>query len=158
MAYEDGWEIDEAGLEWTWDADSVVEPDGELHALFIGRDPGIAGLYQLRLELDGYRTVLGTLNGQGVIVGGPPAPDLIYLDLTASESWGLEVLRTIRKDPATRMTPVLLLITVPLAAQEPLGPNVFPVHFGGNSRRDLRTGSAWDIGPVAVAHEPRLLR
>jgi PleD family two-component response regulator len=101
---------------------TVSEP--ELNVLFVGRDSAIADLYGRKLELDGYRMTLVTSDAQ-LHQRGYPKPDLIYLDLTTSKSWGHHILEDLRKDPATASTPVLLLVEPLPRRLPPLGPNNF---------------------------------
>jgi CheY-like chemotaxis protein len=128
MAYHDDWEY--AGFDpgWSSELESTLGQDQEFRALFIGKDPAMARTYQLKLELDGYRTSLGVIDGDGKPVYDLPAPDIIYLDLTTSPNWGLQALRAIREDSPTKMTPVLLLVDDPAAVTAPLGPNDFLIH------------------------------
>ena len=121
-------------------SESEREPD--VHILFIGADAQLAETYRLKLTLDGYRTSVLINEDEARKTATSLKPDLIYLDLTSAEGWGLKVLGGIRKNAATRSTPALLLVKSAGQEQPPLGPHDFLVpvrlafdQFQGASRR-----------------------
>lgn len=122
-------------------SESEREPD--VHILFIGADAQLAETYRLKLNLDGYRTSVLTTEDEARKTAASLKPDLIYLDLTSAESWGLKVLGGIRRNAATRSTPALLLVRSSGQEQPRLGPHDFlvPVRLafdqlqGGSRRR-----------------------
>ena len=129
---------DTQSLSFTSESDR--EPD--VHILFIGADAQLAETYRLKLNLDGYRTSVLTTEDEARKTAASLKPDLIYLDLTSAESWGLKVLGGIRKNAATRSTPALLLVKSAGQAQPAVGPHDFLVpvrlafdQFQGGSRR-----------------------
>jgi DNA-binding response OmpR family regulator len=117
--------------------------DNQLNILFISADAAVADAYRHKLDQDGYRTSVLSTENEARTMAASNQPDLIYLDLTSSQSWGLRVLGTIRKAAPMRSTPVLMLVKFPWKDRPVLGPHDFavPVHLafdwlrGGLRRR-----------------------
>jgi PleD family two-component response regulator len=107
----------------------VVE--NPLNILFIGADAAVADTYRRKLDQDGYRTSVLSTEDEARTMAASNQPDLIYLDLTSTQSWGLRVLGGIRKAAAMRSTPVLMLVKFPRKDRPALGPHDFavPVHL-----------------------------
>lgn len=77
--------------------------------LIIEDDPYILKMYELKLGLEGYQ-VKTAVNGRlGLEKLKEGNPDLILLDILMPEMDGFEVLEHLKKDPATKNVPVLVL-------------------------------------------------
>ncbi len=72
-------------------------------------DPGIAALVAYQLTRAGYRVATATDGTGGLDAVHRNIPDLVVLDRMLPGISGDEILRTIRRDPATRALPVLVL-------------------------------------------------
>jgi CheY-like chemotaxis protein len=64
---------------------------------------------QARLEQEGYEILTAQDGEEGVKAARAANPDLVLLDLLMPRLNGLEVLRTLRNDEATRGMPVIIL-------------------------------------------------
>jgi CheY-like chemotaxis protein len=108
VRYEDATAFANADL--LLDYSSATELDPELHIVFVGKDPAIADLYGQKLELDGYRMTIVGSQAEACQAVVRLTPDIIYLDMTESPSWGTQVVQAIRNDPASATTPIVLLV------------------------------------------------
>ncbi len=77
--------------------------------LVVEDDPDIAALLAFQLTRDGYRVESTHSGDEGLQSLEREIPDLVVLDRMLPGIPGDEVLTQIRKEPATRMVPVLLL-------------------------------------------------
>ena len=77
--------------------------------LVIEDDPGIAALVAYQLTRAGYRVETSVAGSGGLDTLHRDIPDLVVLDRMLPGLSGDEVLRSIRKDPATRSLPVVVL-------------------------------------------------
>ena len=68
----------------------------------------IAELYQLKLQLDGYRVALAANGLVGLELARSLMPDLILLDVHLPELDGLQMLSALREDKSTRELPVVV--------------------------------------------------
>jgi signal transduction histidine kinase len=80
--------------------------------LSIDDDPAMAPLLQKMLAGNGYRVVAAAHPGEAVGEVRRLRPDAVLLDLLMPERDGNEVLAELRRDPATRSVPVLVLSVV----------------------------------------------
>jgi DNA-binding response OmpR family regulator len=85
----------------------MAETEETLDILFVASDEGLAEIYKLKLELDGY---------QVRVVGRPPAPSidrplpsLIFLDIGTLDQETTAFFRDLRANPLTRDLPVVVL-------------------------------------------------
>ena len=85
--------------------ESVIQP----RVLVIEDDPGIAAVVAYQLTRAGYRveTVASGMDGLESLLR--EIPDLVVLDRMLPGLSGDELLRLVRRDPATRTVPVLVL-------------------------------------------------
>jgi CheY-like chemotaxis protein len=83
--------------------------DEPLTVLFIEDDPAVADLYRLKLELDLYTVKTVPVSGPVLEAAKQVTPDLIYLDVRRPESVAFSLLQELRADPATCMSPVIVL-------------------------------------------------
>ena len=77
--------------------------------LVIEDDPGIAALVAYQLTRAGYRVETSVAGSWGLDSLHKDIPDLVVLDRMLPGLSGDDVLRTIRRDPATRSLPVIVL-------------------------------------------------
>jgi CheY-like chemotaxis protein len=82
---------------------------GLLHILLVEDDPAVAGMYKLKLELDGYRVTIAGDGEEGLRVAREQRPQLIFLDIRLPKLDGMSVLEAMRGDDRTRHIPVLIL-------------------------------------------------
>lgn len=78
--------------------------------LLIEDDAFISSMYQTKLSMLGYTVRIAADGDEGwqTLKDGPP-PDLVLLDIVLPKKDGFEILANIRKDPALKDLPVLLL-------------------------------------------------
>src|SRR5689334_6334253 len=70
--------------------------------LMIEDHPDIAELYQLKLQLDGYRVAVASNGISGLEMARSLMPDVVLLDLHLPQKDGLELLTELRQEEATR--------------------------------------------------------
>jgi CheY-like chemotaxis protein len=76
--------------------------------LMVEDHPDIADLYQLKLQLDGYRVAVASDGAAGLRLARSLTPDLILLDIHVPQLDGLQVLAALREDEATGEVPVVI--------------------------------------------------
>ena len=76
--------------------------------LMVEDHPDIADLYQLKLQLDGYRVAVASDGAAGLKLARSLSPDLILLDIHVPQLDGLQVLAALRDDEATDEVPVIV--------------------------------------------------
>jgi len=76
--------------------------------LMVEDHPDIADLYQLKLQLDGYRVAVASDGAAGLKLARSLSPDLILLDIHVPQLDGLQVLAALRDDEATGEVPVII--------------------------------------------------
>jgi len=84
-------------------------PSGTLHILLVEDDPAVAGMYKLKLEMDGYKVTVAGDGEEGLRVAREQKPQLIFLDVRLPKMDGMSVLEAMRGDDRTRHIPVLIL-------------------------------------------------
>jgi two-component system, OmpR family, alkaline phosphatase synthesis response regulator PhoP len=70
--------------------------------LMVEDHPDIAELYQLKLQLEGYRVAVASNGRAGLELARTLKPDVLLLDIHVPQLDGLEVLAALRDDEATR--------------------------------------------------------
>jgi DNA-binding response OmpR family regulator len=93
-------------------ADLVSGPAPRAQArriLFIEDDRLIADMYRMKLESDGWSVEVAFDGEAGVRRALEDPPDLVLLDVLLPRLDGIEILRMLRGDRATRAVPVLIL-------------------------------------------------
>jgi two-component system response regulator AdeR len=70
--------------------------------LMVEDHPDIADLYQLKLQLEGYRVAVASDGAAGLRLARSLKPDLILLDIHVPQIDGLQVLAALRNDEATQ--------------------------------------------------------
>jgi len=76
--------------------------------LMVEDHPDIADLYQLKLQLDGYRVAVASDGAAGLRLARSLTPDLILLDIHVPQLDVLQVLAALREDEATDEVPVVI--------------------------------------------------
>lgn len=76
--------------------------------LMVEDHPDIADLYELKLQLDGYRVAVASDGEAGLRLARSLMPDLILLDIHVPHLDGLQVLAALREDEATDNVPVIV--------------------------------------------------
>jgi DNA-binding response OmpR family regulator len=64
--------------------------------VYIGDDQGLADLYKLRLELDGYRVAVVRTPADAAAACGRQAPDIVFVDAGATDRSVLEAIGSLR--------------------------------------------------------------
>jgi DNA-binding response OmpR family regulator len=70
--------------------------------LMVEDHPDVADLYQLKLQLDGYRVAVAPDGAVGLRLARSLMPDLVLLDVHVPQLDGLQMLAALREDDATR--------------------------------------------------------
>ena len=90
------------------DARKVAE--SKLAVLVVDDDPDLGKMLRTYLTLEGYAPRVATNRAQIVdALRHPPRPDLVLLDVTLPDADGFEVLASIRRHPALKTVPVIML-------------------------------------------------
>jgi len=76
--------------------------------LMVEDHPDIADLYQLKLQLEGYRVAVASDGEAGLSMARSLMPDLILLDIHMPLLDGLQVLAALREDGTTDGVPVVV--------------------------------------------------
>jgi DNA-binding response OmpR family regulator len=84
--------------------------DDALNVTFISSDLSLAELYKLKLELDGYGVTVAATLVEGLQRIHDQPPDLVFLDLGLGNQGRLDALGTLRRDPALKELPIILLL------------------------------------------------
>lgn len=86
--------------------------DKKRKILLVDDDPLIIRMYEYRLSRDGYEMVLA-FDGEGAFAEAKKEnPDIILLDLMMPKMNGVETLKMLKEDRATKKIPVMLLTNV----------------------------------------------
>jgi DNA-binding response OmpR family regulator len=75
---------------------------------------------QRGLEKAGYKVVTASDGEEGRRLASEYRPDLIVLDMLLPKISGPDVLRALRKDPHTSLTPIMVLSSLPQSNEERL--------------------------------------
>lgn len=82
---------------------------GQARVLVIDDDPNVAALLSRLMRTEGHEVIAVHDGSSGLEAVAEHRPDLILLDLVLPGMDGLAVCRQLRQDPATRLTPVILI-------------------------------------------------
>ena len=77
--------------------------------LMVEDHPDVAELYQLKLQLEGYRVVVATDGLRGLELARSIHPDLIVLDVHLPKLDGLQLLAALKDDETTHDVPVVVV-------------------------------------------------
>ncbi|MFA6098849.1 MAG: response regulator [Patescibacteria group bacterium] len=77
--------------------------------LLVEDDTFLAGMYQAKLNLEGFQVVQANDGEKGLKMAQEEMPQLILLDIILPKMSGFDVLKTLKKQAKTRNIPVILL-------------------------------------------------
>lgn len=80
-----------------------------LKVLLIEDEKEVAELYRLKLSLDGYQVLVAEDGESGLKKSFEENPDLIFLDIKMPGMDGFEVLKHLRQNENTKLTPIVIL-------------------------------------------------
>ena len=83
--------------------------DKQSTVLLVEDDVFLAGMYQMKLELEGYKVLVAQDGEKGLTLAKKNKPDLILLDIVLPKLNGFEVLKKIKKSKVLAQIPVILL-------------------------------------------------
>lgn len=83
--------------------------DQPIEIVFIGDDPELAEMYQLKLQLDGYGVTLVTTEQARSVPPDRRTPDIVFLDIERSSPASVATHRMLRAHPGTKFVPIVLL-------------------------------------------------
>jgi DNA-binding response OmpR family regulator len=77
--------------------------------LLVEDDPVILKLLEVNFELEGYSVLLAHDGAEGIELARTAAPDLIISDIMMPNVSGLELVKALKGDAATKRIPIILL-------------------------------------------------
>ena len=77
--------------------------------LLVEDDPVILRLLEVNFELEGFDVVLARDGQEGIDQARATAPDLVISDIMMPNVSGLQLVQTLKADPATAGIPIILL-------------------------------------------------
>jgi len=77
--------------------------------LIVEDDIVLVRMYTKKFVHDGYEVVAAYSGGEGLVVAPQEQPDVILLDIMMPAVDGFSVIKTLKKDPATRNIPIIIL-------------------------------------------------
>jgi CheY-like chemotaxis protein len=77
--------------------------------LVVDDDPVIQKLLQVNFEMEGYSVITASDGAEGLERARTEQPDIVILDVMMPKMNGLMVLQTLRANPETEHTPVVVL-------------------------------------------------
>jgi DNA-binding response OmpR family regulator len=99
----------EKGAEAPGREDRATPRDGEGLVLIVDDDLDLLRMTKSRLEQEGFAVLTATTGEQGARIAAMRRPDAILLDLLLPDTSGLEVLRSLKAEAATRDIPVVVV-------------------------------------------------
>lgn len=98
-----------------------IDPMNEQKCVLLADDSRFLRLtYERVLVKAGYRVIAAADGEQAVMLAQRESPDLIVLDMLLPKVSGPEVLRTLRRDPRTAGTPIVVLSSLPQSNEHKL--------------------------------------
>jgi DNA-binding response OmpR family regulator len=89
--------------------------------LVVEDDPVILRLLEVNFEMEGFEVVVAHDGQEGIDLAKQVAPDIVVSDIMMPVKSGLELVQTLRADPATAHIPILLLTAKAQAADVQIG-------------------------------------
>ena len=77
--------------------------------LVVDDEPAIRDIYQREFSRSGFGVAVAVDGEEGLLKAGEVAPQLILLDVMLPKMSGIDVLKSLKKNPLTKDIPVLLL-------------------------------------------------
>jgi DNA-binding response OmpR family regulator len=87
----------------------VTSREEKVKVLLIEDEKEVLELYKLKLSLDEYEVVTAENGEEGLKKAWSENPKLIFLDIKMPGMDGFEVLKRLRENPKTKVTPVIIL-------------------------------------------------
>ena len=84
-------------------------PSSAPTVLVVEDDPVILRLLEVNFELEGYRVLVAHDGAEGIEVARAERPDVVISDIMMPSVSGIELLETLKADPATASIPIILL-------------------------------------------------
>ncbi len=125
--------------------------------LIVDDDACVADMYRLCLEVAGYDVVVAHDGQEGLNAATASTPDFICLDYRLPGIDGLEALRRLRAQPATRSVPVLMLSNDADPAIRERGLRLGALNVGVKADmtpRQLAEFIEQQLGPCTAARKP----
>lgn len=89
-----------------------------MKVLIIDDEQAILKMYAMPFEAGGHE-VATAIDGQtGIKFAKEQTPDIIFLDIIMPKINGLDILKSLKEDPATKNIPVVLLTNLPAECSE----------------------------------------
>jgi len=86
-----------------------MAPNRSARILMIDDEANGRRLVKLLLEREGYRVLTAPSGDEGLILAKAEHPDIILLDIRMPKMDGYETLRQLKRDPDTKVIPVMML-------------------------------------------------
>lgn len=83
--------------------------EGKTKILIVEDDEFLANIYQTKFEIEGFKVFAAGDGEQGLKLASSKEPEIILLDILLPKLDGFAVLEQLKKDPATKNIPVILL-------------------------------------------------
>ncbi len=77
--------------------------------LVVEDDPVILRLLEVNFELEGFTVLLAHDGAEGITAARTHRPDVVVSDIMMPHTSGLELVATLKSDPATEAIPIILL-------------------------------------------------
>jgi DNA-binding response OmpR family regulator len=77
--------------------------------LIVEDDPVILRLLEVNFELEGFSVLLARDGAEGIEVARANRPDVVISDIMMPHTSGLELVRALKEDDATKAIPIILL-------------------------------------------------
>jgi signal transduction histidine kinase/DNA-binding response OmpR family regulator len=87
-------------------------PDEERLAIVVDDDQAFVHAVRVHLEEEGWAVAAGATAAEGALLASERHPDVIVLDLLLPDRSGLDLLSSLKGDPATRHVPVVVVSVV----------------------------------------------
>ena len=97
---------------------SAVEANPQITILVVDDDPDVLFATCRLLSRAGFGVNRATSGRQGLALARQEQPDLMLLDAVLPDIDGIEVCRSLKKDPATRKIPVILISSLKISSRD----------------------------------------
>ena len=77
--------------------------------LLVEDDPMVVRMYQRKLEKDGFQLILAFNGEEGLAALKKEKPDIVLLDIMMPKMNGIDMLKTVKADPAFKDIPIVML-------------------------------------------------
>src|SRR5687768_13146833 len=91
--------------------------------LVVDKNQGLANLYAAMLSASGYKTIIATDGAEAIARVRADSPCLVLCDQMMPGMSGVEVLTSLREDPATAELPFVMMRTAAMETSTGLQPN-----------------------------------